>query len=289
MKKLHKRMINLFLAAAVVLGGLLSVSIPADAANPDTMEVHFIDVGQGDSTLITCGEHAMLIDAGDDTKGTAIQNYLQKRKIKKLDYLILTHPDADHIGGAPVIITKFDIDKVFVSNYEKDTKTYQKLIQALDDKRLKYTTPGVGSKYTLGTASITFLAPNDKYDNPNDASIALIVKNGSNKFLFTGDAGEDAEKDILDNRISITADVYKVGHHGSKYSTSKDFFKAVKQSYAVISCGEGNSYGHPKHARGVLCAPITMSRCDELELPHQVEHNTSVLGTPFTVKIDKLE
>ena len=157
MKKIHKRMINLFLTAAVVLGGLLSVSIPADAANPDTMEVHFIDVGQGDSTLITCGEHAMLIDAGDDTKGTAIQNYLQKRKIKKLDYLILTHPDADHIGGAPVIITKFDIDKVFVSNYEKDTKTYQKLIQALDDKRLKYMTPGVGSQYTLGTAPSLFL------------------------------------------------------------------------------------------------------------------------------------
>ena len=245
MKKIHKRMINLFLTAAVVLGGLLSVSIPADAANPDTMEVHFIDVGQGDSTLITCGEHAMLIDAGDDTKGTAIQNYLQKRKIKKLDYLILTHPDADHIGGAPVIITKFDIDKVFVSNYEKDTKTYQKLIQALDDKRLKYTTPGVGSQYTLGTAVITILAPNDKYDNPNDASIALIIKNGSNKFLFTGDAGEDAEKDILDNRISITADVYKVGHHGSKYSTSKDFFKAVKPTYAVISCSKDNSYGHP--------------------------------------------
>ena len=245
MKKIYKRIINLFLVAAVAIGGLLSASIPADAANPDTMEVHFIDVGQGDSTLIICGEHAMLIDAGDDTKGTAIQNYLQKRKIKKLDYLILTHPDADHIGGAPVIITKFDIDKVFVSNYEKDTKTYQKLIQALDDKRLKYTTPGVGSQYTLGTASITILAPNDKYDNPNDASIALIVKNGSNKFLFTGDAGEDAEKDILGNRISITADVYKVGHHGSKYSTSKDFFKAVQPTYAVISCSEDNSYGHP--------------------------------------------
>lgn len=245
MKKMHKRLINLLLAVAVVLGGLLSDPIPTLAVNTDTMEVHFIDVGQGDSTLITCGDHAMLIDAGDDSKGTAIQNYLQKRKIKKLDYLILTHPDADHIGGAPVIVTKFDIDKVFVSNYEKDTKTYQKLIQALDDKRLKYTTPRVGSKYFLGTATITILAPNDEYDNPNDASIVLLVTNGSNKFLFTGDAGENAEKDILDKGISITADVYKVGHHGSKYSTSKDFFKAVKPSYAVISCGEGNSYGHP--------------------------------------------
>lgn len=245
MKKIYERFLCLMMAVMVILSGSLVDSTTSLAVDQDKMEVHFIDVGQGDSTLITYGEHAMLIDAGDDTKGTAIQNYLQKRKIKKLDYLILTHPDADHIGGAPVIVTKFDIDKVFVSNYEKDNKTYQKLIQALDDKRLKYTTPKVGSQYSLGKVSFTILAPNDKYDNPNDASIGLLVKNGNNKFLFTGDAGADAEKDILDNDIDLSADVYKVGHHGSRYSTSKAFFKAVKPSYAVISCAEGNAYGHP--------------------------------------------
>lgn len=217
-------------------------------SDTDKAEVHFIDVGQGDATLIKCGEQALLIDAGDDTKGTALQNYLKKQNVKKLDYLILTHPDADHIGGAPVIITKFDIGRVFVSNYEKDNKTYRKLIQALDDKRLKYTTPKVGAKYYLGSAEITILAPNKEYDNPNDSSIALIVKNGNNKFLFTGDAGEAAEADILDNGIDISADVYHVGHHGSKTSTSEDFFKAVSPEYALISCAEGNSYGHP-HAQ----------------------------------------
>lgn len=245
MKKLFKLFTNLLLIATIILGGTFTNPLPAAAANPDKMEVHFIDVGQGDATLITCGGHAMLIDTGDDTKGTAIQNYLQKRSIKKLDYLILTHPDADHIGGAPVIITKFDIDKVFVSNFEKDTKTYQKLIQALDDKRLRYTTPGVGTQYALGTATITILGPNDEYDNPNDASVACMIQNGNNKFLFTGDAEEDAENDILDSGLSISADVYKVGHHGSRYSTSQTFFNAVKPSYAVISCGEDNSYGHP--------------------------------------------
>ena len=245
MNKIYKQFINLLLIAAITLGGRFANPMPVTAAGSDEMKVHFIDVGQGDATLITCGGHAMLIDSGDDTKGTAIQNYLKKQNIKKLDYLILTHPDADHIGGAPVIITKFEIDKVFVSNYEKDTKTYQKLIQALDDKRLKYTTPSVGSQYSLGTATITILAPNDTYDNPNDASIACMIQNGSNKFLFTGDAGEDAEKDILDNGINISADVYHVGHHGSRYSTSKDFFDAVKPSCAVISCSEDNSYGHP--------------------------------------------
>lgn len=230
MKKIWKRKLHMLFVAAMILGGIMVYQDPARAANPDMMEVHYMDVGQGDATLITCGGHAMLIDAGDDTKGTAIQNYLQKRKIKELDYLILTHPDADHIGGAPVIITKFNIDKVFVSNYEKDTKTYQKLIQALDDKRLKYTTPAVGSEYALGTATITILAPNGKYDDPNEASIACVIQNGDNRFLFTGDAGEEAEKDMIDSGEKLAADVYKAGHHGSKYSSSSEFMKAVKPS-----------------------------------------------------------
>lgn len=245
MKKTTWKVLYVLLTVSVLLGFVLSIPSPVNAADPDQMEVHFMDVGQGDATLVTCGGHAMLIDAGDDTKGTAIQNYLQKQKITRLDYLILTHPDADHIGGAPVIITKIDIGKVFVSNFEKDNKTYQKLIQSLDDKQIKPLTPRVNSQYTLGTANITILAPGKSYDNPNDASIALLLKNGTRSFLFTGDAGEDAEKDILKTGIDISADVYKVGHHGSKYSTSKDFFNAVDPFYAVISCGENNSYGHP--------------------------------------------
>ncbi len=252
MKKFPKHLVYIFLVAAVLIGGILadsrmSLASGAKAGNTKAakMEVHFIDVGQGDSTLITCDGHAMLIDAGDYSKGTAIQNYLQKQKVTKLDYLILTHPDSDHIGGAPVIITKFEIDKVFVSNYEKDNKTYLKLIQALDNKRLKYTTPKVGTQYTLGTAKITILAPNGEYDNPNDASVALMIHNGENKFLFTGDAGEDAERDMLETDIGLSADVLKAGHHGSRTSTSGKFFEAVSPSCAVISCGEDNSYGHP--------------------------------------------
>lgn len=247
MKKICRQILNLILVTAILIGGFSVGSIISEASDAasDKMEVHFIDVGQGDSTLIMCGGHSMLIDAGDYTKGTAIQNYLQKQKVKKLDYLILTHPDSDHIGGAPVIITKFEIDQVFMSNFEKDNKTYQKLIQALDNKHLNYMTPKIGSQYSLGTAEITILAPNDKYDNPNDASIALTVENGKNRFLFTGDAEENAEQDMLENSIDISADVYKAGHHGSRTSTSQKFFEAVSPSCAVISCGEENSYGHP--------------------------------------------
>lgn len=249
MKNVHRIILNILLAVSVIIGACcLNASMTSSAADVEQMEVHFIDVGQGDATLIKCGEHFMLIDAGDTSKGTAIQNYLQKQKVEKLDYLILTHPDADHIGGAPVIITKFEIDKVFISNYEKDNKTYQKLIQALDNKRLKATTPKVGAKYYLGTAEITILAPNGAYDNPNDASVCFLIKNGDNRFLFIGDAEEKAEEDILDNSFEICADVYHAGHHGSETSTTEEFLKAVKPTYAVISCGEGNSYGHP-HAQ----------------------------------------
>lgn len=247
MKRIYKYIINLMLTVSILIGSVsfTPITILAAPDKVDEMKVHFIDVGQGDATLITCGNHSMLIDTGDDSKGTAIQNYLQKQKVDRLDYLILTHPDTDHIGGAPVIISKFSINKVFVSNFEKDNKTYLKLIQALDDRSLKYITPEVGSQYSLGTAKITIVAPNGEYDNPNDSSISLVIKNGNNKFLFTGDASENAENDILDNGIDISADVYKVGHHGSKYSTSEEFFNTVNPTYAVISCGSDNSYGHP--------------------------------------------
>lgn len=264
MKKFFRKILYVALICSL-LSGCALFRTPVSASGSEQMEVHFLDVGQGDATLVTCGGHAMLIDAGDDTKGTAIQNYLKKQKITKLDYLILTHPDADHIGGAPVIITKFNVSTVFVSNFEKDNQTYRKLMQSLDDKRIKPLTPKVNSTYTLGNAKITILAPGKEYDNPNDASIALLLKNGDCSFLFTGDAGEEAEKDILKTDIDISADVYKVGHHGSRYSTSKDFFEAIDPSCAVISCGEGNSYGHP-HAETLNTLRtngVTLYRTDE--------------------------
>ena len=211
----------------------------------ELMEVHFINVGQGDSTLIKCGDHAMLIDAGDNSKGTTVQLYLKKQGVSELDYLVLTHPDADHIGGADVIVTKFDIDNVFMSAFTKTNKTYNELIDALNYKSLAWSTPSVGGKYTLGSAEFTILAPNKTYSDPNNSSLGLIIKNGENSFLFTGDAEEDAESDILANKISIDADVYQVGHHGSKTASSKALLKAVNPTYAVISCGEDNSYGHP--------------------------------------------
>lgn len=229
------------------------------------MEVHYIDVGQGDATLVKADDHYMLIDAGDNSKGTTVQLYLQKQGVEKLDYLILTHTDADHIGGADVIVNKFDIDTVFLGDFKKDNDTYEDLMNAFSYKGLTYSIPSVGSEYQLGNAMFTIVAPNSTYDNPNDSSIALVLKNGDNSFIFTGDCEEQAENDILSNGLSIDCDVYKVGHHGSKTSSSQAFLNAITPIYGVISCEEGNSYGHP-HAEplnNLRAMGVQMFRTDE--------------------------
>lgn len=221
-----------------------------EAADPDgysqePLEVHYIDVGQGSATLLKSGRHAMLIDTGDSDQGTKIQLYLTKQGVENLDYLVLTHPDADHIGGAPVIITKFGIGQLFLSNYEKDNKTTQKVRDAMQYKGLTASDCQVGDTFALGNASFTILGPAKEYADSNNASIALMVQNGNNRFLFTGDCEAEAEADLIASGADLSADVYLAGHHGSDTASSQAFMDAVSPSYAVISCGEGNSYGHP--------------------------------------------
>lgn len=219
-----------------------------DTSKPEgTLEVHYIDVGQGDATLIKCGSHAMLIDGGNNNKGTTVQLYLKKQGVESLDYVIGTHPDADHIGGLDVIVYKYNCEKVIMPDYEKDTKTYQELVDVIHDKNMKITYPVVGEQYALGEAKFTIIAPNSNSygGNANDYSVAILLEYGKNRFLFTGDAEETSEAEMLTNGIDISADVYKVAHHGSRSASTQEFLNAVHPKYAVISCGEGNSYGHP--------------------------------------------
>ncbi len=255
-------------AAGTLPEGSVARAAPAAGGKDEDSskaEIHFLDVGQGDATLIRCGDHAMLIDAGDNDKGTAVQLYLNKQGIKKLDYLVLTHPDADHIGGADVVISKFTIGRVFMADYEKDNKTYREVIQALADKNLTWSTPRPGTTYTLGTAKFTILAPLKTYEDPNNSSIALLFQNGGNTFLFTGDGEEEAESDIGKSGRSVKADVYKAGHHGSDTASSEAFLDAVDPAFAVISCGEGNSYGHPHAAvlNALRARGVKVFRTDE--------------------------
>lgn len=212
------------------------------------MSVHFLDVGQGDATLIINGEHAMLIDAGVDDCGTKLQLYLEKQGVEYLDYLILTHTDADHIGAADVIVTKFQIGTVFMGDYPKNTVIYRDTLSALKEKDLSYVFPSAGNTYMLGDATFTFVGPEKEYDNANDTSLCFILQKGNNTFLFTGDAGTEAEEDMIDAGWDLHAEVYHVAHHGSRYSSSEAFIEEISPLYAVISCGENNEYGHP-HAQ----------------------------------------
>ncbi|WP_143524528.1 MBL fold metallo-hydrolase [Roseburia sp. 499] len=216
----------------------------------ENLEVHFIDVGQGDATLIRQGEHAMLIDAGDNSKGTAVQAYLQMQNIEKLDYVIGTHPDSDHIGGLDVILYKFEWDTVMMPDVDKDTRTYEDVIKVIQDKNRQVTVPKAGETYSLGMAEFTIVCPqkNDYGDNSNNYSIGLRLEFGENHFLFTGDAEEEAEQDMLASGMDLSADVFKAAHHGSDTANTEDFLETVDPDAVVISCGVENSYGHPRAA-----------------------------------------
>jgi competence protein ComEC len=210
-----------------------------------TLEVHFIDVGQGDSTLVICNGHAMLIDAGNNYKGTTVQLYLKKQNIDSLDAVIWTHPDVDHIGGADVITTKYNIGTIYMPSITADTKIYEELIDAIAYRNYTITAPPIGSSFELGGAVVTFLGPETTYPGDNNNSIVCMIQFGSNKFLFTGDAEEEAESALVSTYADLSADVYKVGHHGSRTASSAKLLNAVNPTYAVISCGEDNTYGHP--------------------------------------------
>lgn len=236
------------------------------AKTAGNLEIHFIDVGQGDATLIKCDGHSMLIDAGNNDKGTLVQNYLQHQGVETLDYVIGTHPDADHIGGMDVVLYKFDCKTIIMPDVANNTRTYDDVVQTMKNKGYKTTYPVVGETYTIGGAAFTIIAPNKEYGNDmNSWSVGVLLQNGNHRFLFTGDAEEGAEQDILQNGIDISADVYKVAHHGSNTATSQAFLDAVHPTYAVISAGEGNSYGHP-HAEvlnRLRAAGVSVFRTDE--------------------------
>lgn len=219
----------------------------SEASSNDILEVHFIDVGQADSILIKKGNESMLIDAGNNDDGDLVVNYLKRQKVKKLKYLIGTHPHEDHIGGLDDVIDNIEIENIIMPNAIATTKTFEDVLDSISNKGLSITKPKVGNKYTLNGAEFIILAPNgEEYSSLNDYSVVIKLINGDNTFLFTGDAEVLSEKEMLkDNKKLLKSDVLKVGHHGSVTSTHQAFLDAVDPSVAVIMSEKGNSYGHP--------------------------------------------
>lgn len=208
--------------------------------------VHFLDVGQADCILIESNGEYMLVDAGNNGDEELILSYLKELGVNRLEYVIGTHPHEDHIGSLDAVIRNFDIGKIILPEKEHTTKTFENVLDAIEEKNLKITKPKVGDQYTIGDATFLIIAPNADYGNElNNWSIGIKLDHGANSFVMSGDAEKEAEEDILENGIDLKADVLKLGHHGSKTSSTEEFVDAIDPSYVVISCEIGNTYGHP--------------------------------------------
>ena len=214
--------------------------------NNDLLKVHYLDVGQGDSIFVELpNNETMLIDAAESYQSENIINYLKNLNYQKIDYVIGTHPHTDHIGGLKNIINTFEIGKIYMPKVVSTTKTYESLLMAIKNKNLKINTAKAGTSIIdTDTLKIKILAPNNSiYTELNNYSVVTKITYGTTKFLFMGDAEKLSENEIKEN---VTADVIKIGHHGSNTSSSIDFIKKVNAKYGIISVGLNNKYNLPK-------------------------------------------
>ncbi len=220
------------------------------AGNLDELTVSYIDVGQGDSIYIKSGDTDMLIDCGEAGDCEKVISYLDGMGITDIDYVVGTHPHSDHMGGMSKIVEHFSIGEMIIPHIDDSdtptTKYFEKFLTACSEKNLSLTEAVTGRKINLGDAELEIIAPcSEDYSNVNNYSVTFVMNHGDNSFIFSGDAEKLAENEMIQSGKLQDIDVYKVGHHGSDTSSSEDFLNVIKPDYAVISCGAGNSYGHP--------------------------------------------
>lgn len=257
MKKKQKKFISFILAVLFIIGYYIFEDIPTEESysNKDEikvnnivttdLQIYYFDVGQADSTLIINNGHSMLIDAGNNEDGEKLVTYMKEElNITTIDYVVGTHPHEDHIGGLDDIINNFNIKEVYLPEAMTTTKTFEDVLDAIANKELSITVPTIGETFKLGEADFEVIYTGTGEKDLNEASIILRMIFGNKTYLFTGDTTKEVEETILNSNIDI--DVLKVAHHGSKYSSSEEFLNIATPEYAIISAGEGNSYGHPE-------------------------------------------
>lgn len=271
MKKIIVLLLCIFLLAGCT-EAVKTEKIPVTAGHE--MQVHFIDVGQGDSILIESPSgKTMLIDGGVKGAGQQIVSYLKELGIDKLDIVVATHPDADHIGGLIPVLDNMTIEQFYDSGKVHTSQTFEEMLTRIDEKNIPYHVPKIGDDIEFDKdVNVKVLNANDQATDNNDASIVLKMTYGNVSFLLTGDAGVALEKEML--QYDVKATVLKAGHHGSNTSSSEEFIQAVKPEVTILSYGEDNKYGHP-HAEIV----------DRLQAIGSKIYATADLGT-ITVSTD---
>lgn len=231
-----------------------SPTVPATSPAPESpspstptqgeLKVHFIDVGQGDATLLQGPDFTILIDAGRHDRSDVVP-YLKSAGVKTIDLLIGTHPHADHIGQFPQVIEAFPVGEVWLSGDTTTTRTFERAIDAIEASDAGYHEPRAGETFSFGSARIEVLNPARLTGNLHEGSISVRIVYGSFTALFTGDAEAETEMAILARKHDVNALILQLGHHGSSTSSSAEFLKAVNPEVAVYSAAKGNSYGHP--------------------------------------------
>lgn len=280
----NKKFIYLALIALILL--LFSLTLNTTAQN---LKIHFIDVGQGDSILIQEAEgQNILVDGGDraDIIAAKIINYLKDQDVNKIDYIISTHPHADHIGGLVDIIDSFEVGAVLDSGKIHSSKTYENYLIKIDQENIPFETPRQGDKLKIGTSEIVFLHPDQNLNqySLNNSSLVFVLKHGKLNFLFTGDIEKEVEKKLLIENPKLKIDILKVPHHGSDTSSSADWIRNLDLKTAVIQVGSNNSYNHPK------AEIIKLYQSEGIDLFRSDLNGNIVIttdGSNYTVKVDK--
>ena len=225
-----------------------SEKVPEDAAPPsgDGFSILFLDVGQADSMLVTCGDSHMLVDGGNVADSSLVASVLLSREIDTLDYVVCTHAHEDHVGGLSGALSVARAETILSPVTEAGSNAFSDFARLAAEQGTAITVPEPDATYGLGDASFQILGPRQPHDDANNTSLVLMVSYGDTRFLLTGDMERDAELELLDAGCDLQADLLKVGHHGSDTSTSYVFLNAVMPQYAVIQVGAGNDYGHPR-------------------------------------------
>lgn len=208
---------------------------------PALVEVHIIDVGKADAILIRCKGRSALLDAGHGVSASSVIDYLYRHDVRELDYLIMSHPDRDHIGGMPQVLRELPVATFVQGRIPRallpDSQEYADLQSALEETSVPQLTLRPGESISLGMVRLTALGPLKEYENTNDSSLVLRLSCLDFAALFCGDIEKDAEQDLLLSHQELRADLLKVGHHGSKTSSTMDFLHAVSPQYAAVSAG----------------------------------------------------